>query len=250
MVPVVPPTPAQSRLRASDADRERVAEVVRAAAVDGRLDMGELDERLGAVFAARTYDELAATVTDLPDGGSSLPGPGSGTVAARAVDRSPVPRSGAVAPRVVGGAAHGTSIAVFSETGHSGHWVVPENYAAVAVMGSVKVDLRDADFAAQQVVITAFAMFGSVEIRVPEGVTVRADGIGLFGSFDSAAGFDAGPGAPVLVVRGAGLFGSVELKRPGATQGALGRGGPAALDRDRPGDPDHRLDAQRDRDRP
>src|SRR5690606_32055326 len=41
-----------SELRASDADRERVAEVLRQAAAEGRLDLNELDERLGLVYAA------------------------------------------------------------------------------------------------------------------------------------------------------------------------------------------------------
>ncbi len=227
--------------------------------------MSELDERLGAVFAAKTYDDLAATVTDLPDGGSALPVPGShvprsplpgspvprnGAVAAWAGDHPLARRTGAVVPRVVDGAARGASIAVFSESGRRGHWVVPENYAAAAVMGSAKLDLSDADFAAQEVVITAVAVFGSVEIRVPEGVTVRADGVGLFGSFDAAAGFDAGPGAPVLVVRGAGLFGSVEVKRPKVPRGAVVRGVRAALDRGTPGDLERQLDVQRDRTRP
>lgn len=253
VVPAVPAAPARSSLRASDADRERVAEVVRSAAVEGRLDMDELDERLGAVFAARTYADLAATVTDLPDGASPLPL--SGATAARsgsallprAGDDALTRRTGAVVPRVVDGPANGTSVAVFSENGRSGHWVVPENFSAVAVMGSVKLDLCHADFAAREVVVTAFAMFGSVEIRVPEGVTVRADGIGIFGAFDSAAGFDAGVGAPVLVVRGAGVFGSVEVKRPKPARGALGRGVRAALDRSTQDDLDRQQQVARDR---
>ena len=53
-------------LRASDADREHVAERLRHAATEGRLLPDELDERLGATFAARTYGELDALVADLP----------------------------------------------------------------------------------------------------------------------------------------------------------------------------------------
>ncbi|MCZ9342970.1 DUF1707 domain-containing protein, partial [Streptomyces sp. TRM76130] len=41
-------------LRASDADRERVAEVLRDALAEGRLDMAEFEERLDATYAART----------------------------------------------------------------------------------------------------------------------------------------------------------------------------------------------------
>jgi hypothetical protein len=53
-------------LRASDADREQVAERLRQATAEGRLMAEELEERLEAVFAARTYGELDAQVADLP----------------------------------------------------------------------------------------------------------------------------------------------------------------------------------------
>ena len=43
-------------LRASDADRDRVIELLRAAVADGRLDPAEFDERLDAALAARTFD--------------------------------------------------------------------------------------------------------------------------------------------------------------------------------------------------
>ncbi len=52
--------------RVSDADRERVAAVVRDATVDGLFQFDEMDDRLGSVFRARTVAELDATVADLP----------------------------------------------------------------------------------------------------------------------------------------------------------------------------------------
>jgi hypothetical protein len=56
----------RGRLRASHADRERVVEVLNAAFVQGRLDKGELDARVGQAFASRTYAELAALTADIP----------------------------------------------------------------------------------------------------------------------------------------------------------------------------------------
>ncbi|MGA9859580.1 MAG: DUF1707 domain-containing protein [Solirubrobacteraceae bacterium] len=53
-------------MRASDADREHVAERLRIAATEGRLLAEELDERLGVALSARTYGELDAVVADLP----------------------------------------------------------------------------------------------------------------------------------------------------------------------------------------
>jgi hypothetical protein len=54
-------------LRASDADREAVVERLRSAAVEGRLETEELDERLAAALRARTYGELDGLLMDLPD---------------------------------------------------------------------------------------------------------------------------------------------------------------------------------------
>ena len=62
--------PRDRGLRAADADREAVAEVLRREHVAGRLDDTELDARLAACFAAVTYDDLDGLVVDLPDGGA------------------------------------------------------------------------------------------------------------------------------------------------------------------------------------
>ena len=53
-------------LRAGRADRECVIETLKAAFVQGRLDTGELDDRVGQAFASRTYAELAALTADIP----------------------------------------------------------------------------------------------------------------------------------------------------------------------------------------
>jgi hypothetical protein len=53
-------------LKASDADREQVAERLRKAAAEGRLLTEELEHRLTAAFSARTYGELDELTADLP----------------------------------------------------------------------------------------------------------------------------------------------------------------------------------------
>jgi uncharacterized protein DUF1707 len=55
-----------STLRASDADRDTVAERLRAAAVEGRLEPDEFEERLHLALRARTYGDLRRLVADLP----------------------------------------------------------------------------------------------------------------------------------------------------------------------------------------
>jgi hypothetical protein len=53
-------------LRASDEDRDRIAERLREAAAEGRLLIEELEQRLGAALSARTYGELEELIADLP----------------------------------------------------------------------------------------------------------------------------------------------------------------------------------------
>jgi hypothetical protein len=62
------PDPVQ---RASDAEREAVADRLRTAAAEGRLDPDELDERLGAAYGARTVGDLVPLTDDLPASASA-----------------------------------------------------------------------------------------------------------------------------------------------------------------------------------
>jgi hypothetical protein len=62
----LPERTGESRLRASDADREAVVELLRRAHAEGRLDLTEFDERTRSAYAARTYAELATLTSDLP----------------------------------------------------------------------------------------------------------------------------------------------------------------------------------------
>lgn len=54
-------------MRASDQDRDKVAELLRDAYAIGRLSRDEFDERSVAAFSARTYGELRDLTADLPD---------------------------------------------------------------------------------------------------------------------------------------------------------------------------------------
>lgn len=81
--------PTDPRLRASDSDRDAVAEQLREAHAEGRLTLDELEERLSKTYAARTFADLAPLTADLP------PRP-FGAVAPRP---TPAPQSrGATAP--------------------------------------------------------------------------------------------------------------------------------------------------------
>lgn len=82
----------RATLRASDADREQVAEFLRHAAGEGRLLIDELEDRLGAALSAKTYAELDAIIADLPTSYSSLSLDRPSAASVNSSDLVPVPQ--------------------------------------------------------------------------------------------------------------------------------------------------------------
>lgn len=195
-----PAVPEPRNLRASDADRERVANVLREAAGDGRLTMDELDERLDAVYAAKTYAELEPITHDLPDAGTEqAPAP------ATAARRDPA--------RFGGTPTSSGAVAILGGFTRKGDWVVPKEFTAFMLMGGGEIDLRDARFTEREVTIHIVAILGGCEVIVPEDATVYVTGIGILGAFEHT---DAGPGSPdgpVITINGVALLGGVDVKR-------------------------------------
>ena len=183
-------------MRVSDSDRERAADLLREAAGHGRITMDELDERLEVAYAAKTYGDLAAVTRDLPQ-----PAQAPGTA-----QRAPVDRIG-------GTPGAKFSLAILSGARRSGRWVVPPSYVAVAVMGGVELDLREALFSQPEVTIHAYTVMGGIEITVPEDVDVDVSGVAFMGGFDHNASGPGVPGAPRLRVLGFALMGGVEVRR-------------------------------------
>ncbi|WP_432991215.1 DUF1707 SHOCT-like domain-containing protein [Dactylosporangium sp. CA-233914] len=193
-----PPEPMDPRqLRASDADRERVAEVLRTAAAEGRLDLDEVDERLNAVYAARTYADLEPIVRDLPATGV----------------RSPMPVMDGVPPRPGDVPATGTAVAVMSGFTRRGPWVVPRVFTCFSFWGGGTVDLREARMLHGEVKIRAFAVMGGVQVIVPEDAEVHVTGAGLMGGFGHDASGPGRHGAPRITVTGFAFWGGVAVER-------------------------------------
>lgn len=192
----------QSHLRASDADRERIAQVLHKATAEGRLDIHELDERLAAVYAAKTYGELVPITADLVLSG--LPQP------------PVVPQyQPAVSNRIGGEPGSAVSVAFWSGVDRKGQWVVPRLHNAVAVMGGIDLDLTNANFAEAEVTISVFAFWGGVDIRVPDDINVKVDGFGFMGAFENRAPSRPHiPGAPTVRITGLAIMGGVEVKGP------------------------------------
>ncbi|WP_205629189.1 DUF1707 SHOCT-like domain-containing protein [Jiangella muralis] len=203
----------QRAMRASDADREQVADVLRQAASDGRLSLTELEERIEALYAAKTYADLEPVVGDLP---GDLPLPPSAALARRAA-AAPAP-SQSPSARVGGVPSSRSAKVVFSGIQRRGDWVVPQYYRVKAVFGGADLDLREATLEVAEVEIEIKAVFGGVNIIVPPDLRVSVDGDGIFGAFndDTNRAPQPGPGAPVVRITGKAVFGGVNVQRKSA----------------------------------
>ncbi|PPS74289.1 MULTISPECIES: DUF1707 SHOCT-like domain-containing protein [Streptomyces] len=193
-------------LRASDADREQVAEILRDALAEGRLDMEEFEERLDATYRARTYGELAPITRDLPAAGVAVP----------SVSLTKGPAAGPDwSGRIVGGEGSSSwAVAVMSGFQRKGRWTMPRRFTCLAFWGGGEIDLREAHFADREVEINAIAIMGGVDVIVPPGVEVVVRGIGVMGGFDHREeGVPGEPGAPRVIVSGFALWGGVGVQR-------------------------------------
>ena len=152
--PSVPAEPvAQGQLRASDRDRDRVVEILRVAAGDGRLTSEELDERLEAALTARTFGELAALTTDLPAAGEAT---GAEVPEPKDVIRLDC-RSGSAK--------------------RDGRWVVPRRIEVRVTSGEVKLDFTEAIIAQPLLKIDADVRSGRLLLVTRPGIMVDADDV-------------------------------------------------------------------------
>lgn len=196
------------RKRASDAERETVAQRLQGAFADGQLTVAEFDERTRAAYAARFADELPALVADLsPVERPDRPTPATTSANSRAVVTSES-----------NGSAF--SLALMGGTKRTGQWLVAPTLTSVALMGGNSLDLREARFAAQETVINALALMGGIEIIVPDDVRIVDDGVGIMGGFGiedhpscGLSSADVPAEAPVVRVRGLALMGGVGIIR-------------------------------------
>jgi Domain of unknown function (DUF1707) len=139
----------RAELRASHEDRDRIVELLRVAAGDGRLTADELDERLEVALSARTCGELAALTTDLP--GAQVPRPKD---VVRLECRS----------------AH---------TKRDGRWMVPLRMEVRVASGRVTLDFTEAVVTHPSLQIDADVHSGSLTLVTKPGVVVDADDVAV-----------------------------------------------------------------------
>jgi Domain of unknown function (DUF1707) len=147
---------ARSELRASHDDRDRVVELLRVAAGDGRLSSDELDQRLELALTARTYGELTQLVSDLPM---------SGHVAAAA---------GLAKPKDL--------VRIDCRSGDAkrdGSWVVPQRMDVKVTSGNVTLDFTNAVIAQPVIRIETEVRSGNLTLITKPGVVVDADEVAV-----------------------------------------------------------------------
>jgi hypothetical protein len=192
-----------SQMRVSDAERHVVAELLRTAAGEGRLDLDELDQRLEATYAAKTYADLVPILADLP--GSHLPAVSGTTQPAARPSGAPTPAR-----------RHDSSFAFMGGQDRKGVWEVGPEHRAFTMMGGIDLDLREAVFGADEVVINAVAIMGGIDIYVNAHTRVSVEGVGIMGAFDQARDKvepQLGPDSPTVRVKGLALMAGVTVKR-------------------------------------
>ena len=165
-------------LRASHADRDRVVEVLRTAAGDGRLTAEDLDQRLEAALTASTLAELEPLLADL-----ATPAP------AVVRDLVRIECSSGSAKR-------------------DGSWVVPRRMEIDVRSGSVRLDFRQAVIAVPELRIDARVGSGALKLITRPGIVVDADDLTVKSGSAKVVPL-SGPDAPVeLVVRVSGQIAS------------------------------------------
>ncbi|MEV7007409.1 DUF1707 domain-containing protein [Streptosporangium sp. NPDC051022] len=176
---------ANPALRASDADRDRVATVLAEALATGRLTSLEHADRLEATYNAVTVGELAPIIDDLPGTTTSAGEP-------------------AIARQEVS--------AVFSKVIKGGRWIAGRHTTLNATFGALIVDLSDAVLPGREITLEVNSFCGKLIVRVPENAHVIDEVSALFAKRGISGGLGA-DGGPVIRVVGRAAFGKIIVAR-------------------------------------
>jgi hypothetical protein len=179
-------------LPVTEVDRAEAMTLLDAAKTHGYLSTDEYEHRALAVRSAANRDDLRPVTRDLEN-----------------VTYRP-------APAVVPTAATGTKdslvkVGFFSGTRLEGRWNAPPLLHCVATFGGVAIDLTDAVWASDEIVIDAYAVFGGVNVKVPAGVEVVDHTFAIFGGTSVKR---TSPGNRRVIVKGLAAFGGIDVKGP------------------------------------
>lgn len=195
------------RLRIGDAERERTVERLAAAYAAGQLDHAEFSERSSKAWQARFADDLQALIIDL--GPTAI----TDTVGVASALPAQLARPGSL---VSAGTGVPLTVAFWSGSERRGNWQAAGTHTAIAVMGGVTVDLRQASFTEPVTRVACIAIMGGIEVIVPPWVRVTVHGLPIMGGFgaDGPAYDQSGlpADAPQVIVEGLAVMGGVGVK--------------------------------------
>lgn len=177
------------------------------------LSVEEFERRVDLAHKVESSDELAKLLADLPSGDLPVR---RDDVATTAVERT---QASVPASRVK---ERGLMVAALGGVDRKGRWIPARQNYAVAVMGGISLDFREALLPPGETEVWIFTAMGGAEIVVPPGLTVESDGIAILGGFEHRedAVLSPDPDAPRLRVRGLALLGGVDVtvRHPGETE--------------------------------
>lgn len=182
----IEPRPEQPPTPVTQEEREAAVELLQRAAGDGRLPLEEFSERVGAALEAETREQLAAATAELE-----------------------------ASPPVGSAHAASTVVAVLGDRRQVGRWRLTRALRAVALLGDIHLDLREAVVRDEVVEISAVALLGDFTLDVPEGVEVELAGFDLLGDRElRLAPVPRRSGTPLIRVRAYGILGDVNVRTP------------------------------------
>lgn len=191
-------------LRASDAERERAADLLREAMASGRLNVDELEDRTRLVFEAKTRPDLERLVGD---------------VIVSVDDDHPLARPdnlpGVARTSVLSG-ADGTHrvLSILGGSKRTGRWRIAEQCSVINVLGGSELDLSEVELTANRVDLKVVSVLGGSEITVPEGMNVEVSEVSIPGGNDvSIFTAQPDPGGPVVHLRLVSILGGSEVRR-------------------------------------
>lgn len=210
---------------ASSAERQRVIDLLCDHYAQDRLELAEFERRLDRAHRARAQGELDALLADLPaldKDGTAVARPGrdrpeSGAAVARGSEGSARPAAGTGSDLVHVPASRVPEsqfeFAMWSGRTRAGAWIPARTIRAVAFMGGVELDFREAQFGPDEIRVHVAAFMGGVDIIVPPGVHVDTRGFAFLGGFDEnlEGGGAASPDAPTVRISGFALMGGVDV---------------------------------------
>jgi hypothetical protein len=144
----------------------------------------------------------------------------------RTANPSPEPARDYRPAQVTHARANSGVVSVLSSNERKGRWELPRHFRALAVLGNVELDLREAEIGYGLSVIEAVAVLGNIEVTIPPNITVECDGDSLMGNFTlKYEGTSPTYATPDRVVRvtGTAYAGSVSVAVKGPNRKMLER---------------------------